>query len=363
MTRYDGKKRSTANFLKAVYFDHPEWVPCTVSFLPATWIKYREKLEEVVLSHPRVFPGFRKGQLDFDFKKGFWVETYELGRHTDCWGVVWENIRRGCDSIVVKEPLTDWQDFAAWKKRLPDPDKDDWFGPRNWENVRNWLESARRNGGLVWAGPLMHGHFFMQLYYLRGFENLMVDLATGEPRLQELIDCILKYNVAVIRRYMEFKPDIMGFGEDLGMQASLPISPGMWRRWIKPGYEAMCGPCRDRGIPVFLHSDGHILEIIPDLIETGVRILNPQFRANGLEGLVKVARGKVCIEQDLDRQMFPFATPSQIEDHITEVYEGLYLPEGGLMLKAECGPDVPLKIIDAICGVLEKVCRLPEPEK
>jgi hypothetical protein len=124
----------------------------------------------------------------------------------------------------------------------------------------------------------------------------------------------------------------------------------------------MCGPCRDRGIPVYLHSDGNILEIIPDLIEVGVRILNPQIRANGLQGLREVALGKVCLNQDLDRQLFPFATPGEIEDHIGEVFEGLYRPEGGLMLIAECGPDVPLENVEAICRSFEKLCRLPEPE-
>ena len=97
--------RSAENYLKAIRFERPEWVPSSVSLLPASWIKYREDLEEVVLSHPRVFPGFRKGQVDFDFHDGFSLPTYDLGRRTDCWGVVWENIRRGCDSIPVEEPL------------------------------------------------------------------------------------------------------------------------------------------------------------------------------------------------------------------------------------------------------------------
>jgi uroporphyrinogen decarboxylase len=88
-------------------------------------------------------------------------------------------------------------------------------------------------------------------------------------------------------------------------------------------------------------------------------VLNPQIRANGLEGLREVARGKVAINQDLDRQLFPFATPSQVEDHIGEVFEGLYLKEGGLMLLAEVGPEVPLENVDAICRAFEDLCRLP----
>jgi hypothetical protein len=76
-----------------------------------------------------------------------------------------------------------------------------------------------------------------------------------------------------------------------------------------------------------------------------------------------MAKGKVALNQDLDRQLFPFATPSQIEDHIGQVFEGLYMPEGGLMLYAECEPDVPLDNIDAICTALEKICHPPQPSK
>ncbi|MCK4283410.1 MAG: hypothetical protein KAX44_03760 [Candidatus Brocadiae bacterium] len=361
MIPYKGKSRRAVNYLKTIYFDCPEWTPCGVSFLPATWMRRGAALEELVLSHPRVFPDYRKGSVDFTFPK-MANPLYELGRHTDCWGVVWENIARGQDSQPIVHPLADWSAFDEWKQRLPDPMRDGWFGPRpDWAEVERSLKEARDRGDLAWGGGLAHGFFFMNLYYVRGFENLMLDLAADDSRLRDLIAILVGYCSTVIGKYLDIGAEIMSFGEDLGMQTSLPISPAMWRRVVKPAYEAMFGPCRDRGVPVYLHSDGHILEIIPGLIETGVRVINPQIRANGLAGLQEVARGKVAINQDLDRQLFPFATPSEIEDHVGEVYEGLYLEEGGLMVLAECGPDVPLDNIDAICRAFERLCRLPEP--
>lgn len=362
MIPYTSKSRRAVNYLKTIYFDHPEWTPCSANFLPATWMRHGAALEEVVLAHPRVFPGFVKGSVDFVFPK-MGNPLYELGRHTDCWGVVWENIARGMDSQPAVHPLADWSAFDEWKEHAPDPMRDDWFGPRrDWGEVARSLRAAKERGEVAAGGGLAHGFLFMNLYYLRGFENLMLDFATGDPRLGELIDVLVGYCSAVIGKYLDIGAEIMSFGEDLGMQTALPISPSAWRRVVKPAYEVMFGLCRDRDVPVYLHSDGHILEIIPDLIETGVRIINPQIRANGLAGLQEVARGKVAINQDLDRQLFPFATPSEIEDHVGEVFEGLYLEEGGLMLLAECGPDVPLENVDAICRAFETLCRLPAPD-
>jgi hypothetical protein len=65
-------------------------------------------------------------------------------------------------------------------------------------------------------------------------------------------------------------------------------------------------------------------------------------------------KGKVCVDLDLDRQLFPFATPQQIDDHIRECIAALGSPQGGLWVKAECGPDVPLANVEAICSALER---------
>lgn len=354
MISYEGRNRRTVNYLKAMYFDYPEWTPCSVGLMNATWIKYREALEDVVLSHPRMFPGFTKGSRDFDRID---MPLYELGQHVDCWGTVWENIERGLDSMTVSYPLEDWASLDSYVP--PDPLRDGLFGPHDWEAVRRSLGEAKERGDLA-TGGLPHGFMYMRLWYLRSFVNLMLDMASDDPRLKKLIDMVEGYNTRLIHQYLDLGAEYMVFGDDLGLQKSLPMSPRMWRKYIKPSYWRMCKRCRDADIPIYLHTDGHILEIIPDLIDVGVRILNPQFRANGLQGLQEMAKGKVALNQDLDRQLFPFATPSQIEDHIGEVFEGLHMPQGGLMLYAECEPDVPLENIDAICTALERVCDPPE---
>ena len=354
MSPYHGRNRATVNYLKALYFDTPEWTPFVVSLMPATWMKYRTELEEVVLAHPRIFPGYVRGAKDFDEIPN---PLYARGRHIDCWGIVWDNIEHGLDSIPVVHPLADWGALASY--RPPDPLRDGQFAPRDWAAVARDLAAAKVNGDLARGNPLPHGFLYMLLFYLRGFENLMLDMAVDDPRLHRLIRIIEAYNVAVVRKTVELGAELIACGEDLGLQHGLPISPAMWRKYIKPTYEAMFGPCREAGLPVYLHTDGYILDIIPDLIEVGVRILNPQIRPNGVDGLQRMAKGKVCIHLDLDRQLFPFATPSEIEDHIGAMHEALALPQGGLMFHAECEPDVTLDRIDAICTVLERVCRPP----
>jgi len=63
----------------------------------------------------------------------------------------------------------------------------------------------------------------------------------------------------------------------------------------------------------------------------------------------------VCIHLDLDRQLFPFATPDEIKAHVHEAVDALGSDDGGLMLYAECEPDVPLGNIEALCDAFEAV--------
>ena len=346
-----GNSKRTENFLRAVESRYPQWIPSVISIMPATWIKHGEEVEKIVLEHLELFPHYKKG----DFKKMKLSRAYQKGKWKDVWGIVWENIENGLDSAPVEEeaPLKNWKNLRNYK--VPDPLLFDWFGKKiDWEERKKQLEQAQREGNLA-RGFLVHGFMYMWLYYLRGFTNFMIDIASGEPRLNQIIEMVLNYNLKLVNKWIEIGAEIIFFGDDLGLQKSLPISPSDWRRYLKPCYTKIFGACRDAGVCVYLHSDGHILEIIEDLVQCGVNIINPQIRANGLERLEKVAKGKVCIHLDLDRQLFPFATPTEIQDHIWGVVERLRLKKGGLMLQAECEQDVPLENIETICQALEEV--------
>ncbi len=63
---------------------------------------------------------------------------------------------------------------------------------------------------------------------------------------------------------------------------------------------------------------------------------------------------KIPIALDLDRQLFPFATPSQLDSHVREAVEALYLPQGGLALKIEISHEIPLNNVAALLDAVRK---------
>jgi hypothetical protein len=308
--------------IKAIERQHPDRIPVSASILPAAWMKHREALDAIVRRHPLVF-GPQDKPRDYD---AVWSDTYHKGEHVDAWGCVWSNVKDGAEAIVTGHPVP----TRAAVHTLAIPDQDD---------------------------NMPHGFMYLRLADLREFDEIMMDFAEEPPELQMLIDKVLAYNLRQVQKRLAAiqKPrQIVYFGDDLGMQHSLPISPEKWRRYLKPCYRQIFAPVKAAGHYVYMHSDGHILEIIPDLMDCGVDVLNPQVGANGLANLARVCKGKVCVDLDLDRQMFPFWKPADIDRHVQEAVEILGAPEGGLWLKAEIGDDVPLENVEAICCALEK---------
>jgi len=337
------------NYLRALEFRYPEWVPCSLGCSPDAWHKYRDELEDLHLRHPLLFPDFEKGAVDFD---DFAVAYKEGEYYRDNWGCLWYNIHGGLEGQVVEHPLADWKALDAY--RPPDVSTRSERGERNWDQVRREIE-AQRARGLLTAGS--GERLFDRLYFLRGFEALMVDFATDDPHLPRLIDLLLEYELELVGKWLEIGVDMISFHTDIGTQKGLMISPEKFRRYLKPMFRELFMTCRKAGAHVGLSSDGHLLSIVDDLVECGVSMHDPQLRANTLEGIERCYKGKICIKLDLDRQMFPFCTPRDIWNQVEEALEKLYLPQGGLMLMGSVSAgDVPLENIEALASAMEDLC-------
>ena len=310
---------------QAFRMESPDTIPVSVSILPAAWLKYGADLQKLTLQYPQFF-----GNEPFDYLHALdhYPQSYHKGTLVDEWGCVWENKIDGNESIVTGHPLKTEEDVYDLK-----------------------IPSNR-------DGRLPHGFMYLRLLDLCGFEDAMVYFAEEGRTIEVLIDKVLEYNLYQVASILPRMGSIVYFGDDLGTQTGLAIGAERWRRYLKPCFRKLYGlikAYRPSQI-VYMHTDGCIWEIMPDLVECGVDILNPQFRANGLDNLVRVCRKEqvITINLDLDRQLFPFASRSQIFDHVAECVESLYLPQGGLGLSVEFNYEVPLENMAAILDAVEK---------
>ena len=256
----------------------------------------------------------------------------------------------GITGTVVGHPLADWDAFARYA--APDPDRCCGIGPVDWQADRAEFEAYPE---ALHMGGLRHGHTFLQLCDIRGYENLIFDMADEEPKLWELIDLVERLNMGIIRHFLECGVDVMTYAEDLGMQTGPMLSPAHFRKYIKPSYERLIRPARDRGIPIHMHSDGDIRTLADDLIDGGVQIINLQDLVNGIDWIQDRLAGRICIELDIDRQKITrFGTPEKIHSLIREEITKLGSPQGGLMMIYGLYPGVPRANVTALMDAMEE---------
>ncbi|MDH5687547.1 MAG: hypothetical protein OEZ48_06775, partial [Candidatus Bathyarchaeota archaeon] len=274
----------------------------------------------------------------------------------DPFGCVWSFIIKGYQGQVVERPLEDWRSFRQFE--LPDPEsgvpKEGDENLQPWEPILEALDKARDRGDLVVAG-MPHGFFFQRLYYLRGFPNLLKDFLAKSTQIYELIDALAEYNLELVDLFLKSgKLDLISFGDDLGLQDRMPISPKTFGEFIFPSYHKIFQKIRSRGVHVRLHSDGHVIEVADQLIESGVDIINIQDRVNGLEEIASRCKGVVCVDLDIDRQnLTAFGKPEELRKHIDHIVKVLSMSEGGLMMISELHPPTPLENVKVLAQAME----------
>ena len=192
---------------------------------------------------------------------------------------------------------------------------------------------------------------------LRGFTNLMMDFATGEPSLTKLIDMLFEYEKKLVSKWLSVGMDIMAFHTDIGTQNGLMISPPHFRKYLKPMFKELFTMCRKVGVPVYLSTDGRVVEIVDDFIECGVSMQDPQFGAISMQEIKKYYKGKMCLYFNLDMQKLPFISLKEAKEMVKDAVDNLNLPNGGLTLRLGIYDDiVPIENVDAICQGFMQYC-------
>ena len=342
------------NMLRAVRFERPDVIPMRFHVNAACWHHYpSDSLQELMAAHPMLFPGFEPA--DGPITPDYTPEARAGQPYTDPWGCVWQTTDDGIVGTVTTHPLADWVAFDHFA--APDPDRTDGRHAVDWDRIAGRLAQARRDG-LIAHASLPHGHTFLTLCDLRGYENLVFDMADGDERLDRLVEMIGTFNLSLIERFIALGATWIEYPEDLGMQVGPMLSPEQFRRYIKPLYQRMMAPAREAGCIVHMHSDGDIRTLLDDLIDGGVEVINLQDLVNGIDWIAEKLAGKVCIDLDIDRQRVTrFGTPGEIDALIREAVEKLATRDGGLMMIFGLYPGTPLANVAALMDAMERYAK------
>jgi uroporphyrinogen-III decarboxylase len=174
--------------------------------------------------------------------------------------------------------------------------------------------------------------------FLRGSANALMDMATIEKEVVELLTVIQEYYLKELEFWVSTDVDAVRFMDDWGGQRNLLISPRIWREVFKPLYKVYCEIAHANGKAIFMHSDGNIEEIYPDLVEIGVDAVNSQLFCMNLERISAAVKGKITFWGEIDRQhVLSSSDPEVGRVAVRKVAQHLYDPAGGIIAQLEFG--------------------------
>ena len=267
----------------------------------------------------------------------------------DEWGNGWDTSQ---DLMYCSGPLDDWAKFEDYE--LPNP---------NAPGYLDYTESLVREG-FSESHIVTSYHFcslFERAYMLRGFENIMEDMLLEEELLSALLDKITDFQIALAKRYVEVGVNCGRTVDDYGSQASLLISPHLWRKFIKPRLSKILDVYHNAGLPVIHHSCGNVTAILDDFVEIGINVLNPvQPAVMDMEVLSSSYGDKLTFFGGICNQtVMPDGNAESVDAHVKQQVKALgahgrYVisPSNGV------GADVPLENIEAYFTAAEKYRRI-----
>jgi len=261
------------------------------------------------------------------------------GKYTDLFGVRWENVgsTRG---IPTYHPLNEpsLQDY-----NFPEP-----LPNGKLKELENELSENLELFKLVKIGDL-----YERANFLRGMTNLIVDMYKHPKFVEDLLDQILQYNLSILTKIQKLNIDGIWLSDDYGHQNGLLISPKLWRHFIKPRLQILFDKIKDVGFYAFLHSDGDIKEIIPDLIELEIDAIHPvQPEIMDLSTLKRKFGNQLTFFGCFSTQeTLPYKEPETIKKTVKQVMN-IMGRKGGFIISPGIGflDDVPLENALAFIG-------------
>ncbi|MCB9770314.1 MAG: methyltransferase [Candidatus Omnitrophica bacterium] len=314
--------KSRERVRRTLEFENPDRPPFELWVLPWTHLHYPEELEEIQKSFPSDFAG---PPLEYRQKPATQGNPHRIGSYVDEWGCEFTNIQDGVIGEVKTPLILDWEQ-----------DVEKVHFPREWLTFDRGLvnEFCRSTDLYVRAGCCPRP--FEQLQFLRGTENLYMDLADPPKEFQQFLNKMHSFYCELLEEWAKTEVDSVMIMDDWGAQKSLLISPRSWRQLFKPLYKDYIDIAHSRGKTVFMHSDGHILGIIPDLIELGLDALNSQVFCMGLDRLAAF-KGQITFWGEIDRQrLLPEGSLQEIRQAVSDFHQALY-DSGGVIAQCEFG--------------------------
>ena len=260
-------------------------------------------------------------------------------------GIKYHMPEEGLYYDMVEHPLAGKSIEELKDYEWPDPAR-----TMDLSGVRERAKNLKESNQYLLVGDMIDTGIFEPCWYLRGFENFLVDLLTDQDFVTTLLEGMYNYQLKrdslFLQEAGEFL-DVVFVGDDLATAESVIMSPKTYRDIIKPYHKEYFKNLKKLAphARLLYHSCGSIFSFIPDLIEVGVDILNPvQVSAQNMDTKVLKEKfgGELSFWGAIDTtRVLPRGTKKEVKEEVRKRIDDLG-PEGYILTSVhDIQPDVP----------------------
>ena len=260
------------------------------------------------------FSGYRPKFLSYNIYQDEWGTTYQ--KNTSSWPI----------DAPIAYPIQSRADLVKYCP--PDPT----LPGRTAEieaakNVNN--DDIALLGGTT--GP------FTTAWLLMGYENIGYALYDDPDLLLEVFKISNEFNKEAAR--LSVQAGCMGIwvSDDFGDSQRGLLRIDHFQKYVLSSFAELVEYVANLGVPVLLHSCGHITDYLDDLAQTKISAIHPLQRTAGMNlRQIKEKHGKRwCIIGNIDStKTLPFGTPEDVEIEVKEAID-IAAPGGGYVLASD----------------------------
>ena len=217
------------------------------------------------------------------------------------------------------------------------------------ENFSDWEKDLKNLSGEYLVLPSGYAGIYERSYFITGWNEFMTNIALEPKAIGELLDKVTEYKIAAAKKAVALGFKVAHTSDDIGTQCGGFFSDEMFKNIILPRLKRHWEVFNDAGLPIMMHSCGNITHYIPDLINIGLKILEPVQPVMDLGYLKKEFGKDLIFYGGIDTQRLPYLHPDEVrqmaKDTIRTLGKG-----GGLIVSTsqEIMNDVPVENIKAL---------------
>ncbi|MBO3803305.1 MAG: hypothetical protein JTT11_05445 [Candidatus Brockarchaeota archaeon] len=200
----------------------------------------------------------------------------------------------------------------------------------NARSVERWVRDSK------FAVFAQVGGGFDSIYPLMGLEKFAIWCRTNPCDVARLAQKVARFHAELAKICVEAGAHVILLGDDLAYNKGTFLPPEQLRKLIFPFLAEEVRTVKRLGVPVILHSDGNISEILDDVVAMGFDGIHSIQPSSGMAiGSVKKRYGdKLCLmgNIDLDR-VLPLGTQEEVAEAVKQAIKDA-APGGGYILSS-----------------------------